>query len=280
MRNCYPALAARLLPLAGLLLIAAPVPAAENPDGWTLRDERTVQPLKLGTPVTITNLVGDVRVRDATEPTLVVVAMVQQRRDDPRQAVVKRVEGPAGQVEATFTGDAPDNLYPPGRAPRVDLTVFVPPGSAVSITTAGGRIEAKGVEGDVIARSDTGKILVRTPGLIDASSRRGDVDVLIKKLGRGRVYRAGSDAGKVSVRLPHTGAATVRAATTGRIASDYSMSVRHVATSTHKQATIEFGTSRLGRWLWGWAARRTQVELSSEQGDLAVLAPFPELEEP
>jgi hypothetical protein len=264
-----------------LLLFAALARADDPVDaGWTLRDDRTVHPLKAGTPVSITNLVGDVRVREVPDPTLTIVAMIQQHRDDPRIAIVRKGATLPCQVEALFPGAPPEGLYPPGRSARVDLTVFVPPGSPVSIATAGGRLEAKGLTGDVTARSDTGKILVRTPGLIDAASRRGDVDVQIRQLGRGRVFRICSEAGKVSVRLPAAGAATVRAATTGRIASDFSMAVVRPTTSAHKHATIQFGTSALGRRLYGWALRRSRVEIESEHGDVSVLAHFPELEDP
>lgn len=281
MHGCLFLRGGRLLLLAaGLLLGNHAAAAEEDSAAWTMRDERFTHPLKAGTPVCITNLVGDVRVRETVDPSLTVVAMIQQRREDPRRAVITRGDVLPCQLEATFPGDAPADLYPPGRAPRVDLTVMVPPGAAITIVTAGGRIEAKGVSGDVTARSDTGRIVIRTPGVIDAVSRRGDVDVRIGDLGRGRVFRVFTEAGRASVRLPATGAATVRVTTTGRIASDYSMAVARTATSTHKQATIHYGASRLGRWLFGWAARRSQVDLGSEQGDLAVLSPFPELEDP
>ena len=270
-----------LLLLTPILLLGHhPSLAQDEATGWTMRDERFTHPLKAGTPVCITNLVGDVRVRETVDPSLTVVAMIQQHRDDPRRAVITRGDVLPCQLGAAFPGDAPADLYPPGRAPRVDLTVMVPPGAPVTIVTAGGRIEAKGVSGDVTARSDTGRIVIRTPGVIDAVSRRGDVDVRIGDLGRARKFRVYTEAGRASVRLPATGAATVRISTTGRIASDYSMAVARSATSLHKQATIHYGTSRLGRSLFGWAARRSQVELGSEQGDLAVLSPFPDLEEP
>jgi hypothetical protein len=254
--------------------------AAEDGDGWTVRDQRVTHPLKAGTPVCITNLVGDVRVREVADPVLTVVAMIQQRRGDPRVPLIEKGDQHPCLVQATVPGAAPEGLYPPGRAPRVDLTVFVPPGSPVFITTAAGRIEAKGLAGDVTAHSDSGNVFVRTPGLIAASSRLGNVEVFIRKFGKGRAYRISSEAGEVSVHLPATGAACVTAETTGQIASDYTMSVRRAADSAHKRARIEVGTSRLGRWLFGWTARRTTVELGSEQGDVRVRAPFPEMREP
>ena len=273
----------RAWPLALLAAFGLGAAAARGegaaPD-WTQRDERVAHPLKAGTPVCITNLVGDVRIREAAEPVLTIVAIVQQRRDDPRVAAIAAGDQLPCVVSAAFPGAAPAGLYPPGRAPRVDLAVLVPPGSPVFVTTAAGRIEAKGMSGDVTACSDTGKISVQTPGLIRATSRRGDIEAIVKNAGRGRAFRFASETGRIAVRLPHHGAAEVTARTAGLLASDFTMAVTRPATSTHKVARVHVGTSTVGRWLTGWFRRVSTIELASEQGDIQILAPFPDLEAP
>lgn len=273
----FPRATLALCLLALTAMAEEPSPAAAD---WSVRHERTDQSLKAGTPVSITNLWGDVRVREVATPELTIVMVIQQHRDDPRTALVRKAWGPAFQLQPDFEGEAPANLYPIGLHPRIDLTVFVPPDSPVYVTTRSGFIEAKGMSGSVTATSDTGKILVQTPGLIRAYSRLGDLDIITKRASAGNAHQLGSETGNIIVRLPASGAVRVEARTRGRIASDYSMSVDHPATSTHKAAVIEKGSTCVGRLLWGWATGRMRIHIDSAQGDITVLAPLPELLKP
>ena len=264
-------------PLATGVVRAGPV---EPPSEWTTRHTRADYTLKSATPVFITNLVGDVRVRGTLAAELTVITVTQKKNADPQEPIIEVGHLTPAHVNVSFPEELPPGVYDFSGQRRVDLTVFVPSGSPVSITTGSGLIDARGAPGEVTACSDTGPIRVSTKGVITARSQRGNITAVIGDLGRGRHYRLASEAGQVTVRRRREGAALVTAETSGSVASDFSMVVQQKPTSTVKQAKIQVHTGWWRRWVTGWFSARSYVELKSVKGNVNVLGPLPELNEP
>ena len=198
----------------GALLVAATLAACAQPprtsdeafelDSFRWRAEGTPQGVILAT-----NEWGDLRVRTAHRGGLVVSAMIQ-KIGTTRDELEIRVEEAA---ETVVVRVVPRVAEPRG---RVDLTLIVPPGKRLEGTTRDGLAEIK-YNGDVVARTRHGNILIETPAHASAHSETGGITAKLSGNAWQQALSFASDSGNITIWLPEDANLVLRAATDGAI---------------------------------------------------------------
>ena len=139
--------------------------------------------LTAGDGVALINDYGDLRARTSGDSGLDYAGVVQKLDGEKR-------------APEFHTDRLPERLQIRVSAPadwngRVDASARVPAGSLLDLSTDGGLIEVRTGDNDVVARSQTGRLSIRTQGRIEARGETGDM--LIVMLGS----EFGDSAGRV-----------------------------------------------------------------------------------
>jgi Putative adhesin len=231
------------------LLVASAVAAQPSAPGFALeRVERFAQ-LPPGGVLTVENSFGDVVLRFGGYAGVVEArATLQQFADEGAPLVLEVSEGPAGvQVRVgvrSATASALALEPTKGQKKRADLVLFVPQGARLAVTALDGRFEARGVRGDLKARTRGGAITVRgTRGDLDLESTSGAIVAVPESLGRTAVQRFASASGDVTLHLVEDGSFAVRAETAGWLSTDFSLSVERDADRKRGSARIGTGAT-------------------------------------
>jgi hypothetical protein len=126
---------------------------------------------------------------------------------------------------------------------RIDLEVFVPEGHAVSVHTDQGRIEVKGVHGDVQANSTTGNISLRgIKGTIRAETREGQIDAALGTAPRKSSQRLATSTGDINIAVDDRLDAELDMATSALFGTEYSLKiVRRPGEEPNKRAHLVIG---------------------------------------
>jgi hypothetical protein len=180
-------LAAALTACAGSAPRTAEAPFALDSFRW--RDDATPQGSILAT-----NDWGDLRVRTADRGGLVVSAMIQ-RIGSTREELEIRIDETADTVIVQVV---PLVAEPRG---RVDLTLIVPPGKRLEGATRDGLAEIK-YQGDVLARTRGGDILIETAAHAGARSDTGSITAKLSGAAWRRPLSFTSGSGDVTLWLP------------------------------------------------------------------------------
>lgn len=133
---------------------------------------------------------------------------------------------------------------------RIDLVLYVPKGHAVTVRTASGVIESRGVKSDLDLGTDSGEIAVRgTDGTVQARTGDGRIEVTLEDNARpGSIQRLTSRTGVVAVIVSDKLNAEVRLSTSQQFATDYSLVVeRRDGEEPNKIATAVVGTPGSGK---------------------------------
>lgn len=133
---------------------------------------------------------------------------------------------------------------------RIDLVLYVPKGHAVTVRTASGVIESRGLKSDLDLGTDSGEIAVRgTDGTIQARTGDGRIEVTLDDNARpGSIQRLTSRTGVVAVAVSDKLNAEVRLSTSHQFATDYSLVVEHRdGEEPNKIATAVVGTPKSGK---------------------------------
>ena len=133
---------------------------------------------------------------------------------------------------------------------RIDLVLYVPKGHAVTVRTASGVIESRGVKSDLDLGTDSGEIAVRgTDGTIQARTGDGRIEVSFEdRAPLGSIQRLTSRTGNVAVNVSDKLDAEVRMSTSQQFATDYSIAVEHRdGEEPNKVATAVVGTPKPGK---------------------------------
>lgn len=218
----------RLLLAAGsgalLLALAAPAAGAQQRTGDPLRWSGA---LRSGAHVRVASMKGAVRVEPASGGTLEVVAEPRddrRRREPLRLDVVEHADGVTICVLTAERRCSADGLDDEGRGwswrgddyAATDVTVRLPRGASLAVSTGNGAVEVQGTEGEVRASSGNGAVTLRgVRGAVRASTGNGAVTVdgvqgeVQASTGNGRVtvttasgpVRASTGNGDVQVRM-------------------------------------------------------------------------------
>ena len=272
---------ARLACAAALAAAMTPTPAIGGGGAgladWQIQKVAIENPIKSGSSVIISNLYGDVRVRGIRDQSLPVHAVIQKHRDDPVDPHLAFSAGEPTTLDVRYPHDATGTNEFPVR--RVDLTVYLPPGSPVTVITRNGLIKVKGVSMPVHARSEEGAITVSAGNTIDARTRHGSIHATLKRKAQHGRSSLVTQTGTITLRFPPRTRASVVATTRGMISTEYSIKVRRDADSHYKRARLQVSHSRGLARLFDFLHRKASIEIKSEVGDIILLRPFPLLKE-
>lgn len=187
------------------------------------------------------------------------------------------VQQPDGAASIAFQPTARDGRFevapqlPQGvalaKGQRIDLVLYVPKGHAVTVRTASGVIESRGVKSDLDLGTDSGEIAVRgTDGTIQARTGDGRIEISLEdRAPPGSIQRITSRTGSVAVNVSDKLDADVRMSTSQQFATDYSITVEHRdGEEPNKVATAVVGTPKSGK-------DKAQIVLESLASEVRLL---------
>ena len=191
------------------------------------------------------NEFGDIRARSSDNDEVDVRAVVQRRRDVEAPVELHVSEDADGiLIEVRFPEAAIDrDLLLPGRPPdrRVDVAIFVPVGATFDARTVTGLLEARGLSGDARLRSESGDLVVRTSGSLDASTEHGSVRAQFLTSEWTTPPRIETTTGDIRVEVPRSTNATGHLETRFEITTDYSIEIEREGLLKTGRATIGEG---------------------------------------
>lgn len=218
-----------------------------------------------GKAVTIRNAFGDVRTRfGGYEGRVEVLATLQQLDDDGSRLEVEAKQSASGVAVTVGFRDPATDRWVTDRRPehrkRADVVVFVPLGSALSVSTDHGLVQVRGTRGSVRARTVSGEIELRkVEGSFELETESGSILVWVgdKEVGgRSSMISRGGDQAVV---LSADANVTVRVATGGLISTDFSL---------HLEDPKEGESRKMGEAVIGKGT--AELVTSSESGHLRL----------
>jgi len=249
------------------LLLLAGMPGGTLPDtspnDWQIEHYRWSGSLAAGRTIEIRNDHGDIRCRLSDGEEVFFSAVIQRHSDDPRRAEIAIEESKGGLTISV--------LYPPVDNPgaaeitpemerrRVDLTALIPAGGRITARTIKGLIEARGLESDVEASSLSGSIVLSTTGLVRARTEHGRIDATLASGTWQGLPTLETVTGDITLFLPPSTDATIRAETRGLITTDYSIEISQETAIGPKRAVARIGEGRL------------KLAISSSKGNVRIL---------
>ncbi len=254
-----------LWPMACLAALAIAATGASAQERQSDRDFRWDGPLASGRWVYVRNLNGPVRIERASGGRLEVTAVKRWRRGDPADATIEVTRVSSGDQDVLVcaiwrdvTEECSERDYRTRDNRRrnrwndrdddvsVELTVRVPDGVKVDVTTVNGGLEIDGATSVVEAHTVNGGVRARSSGgPVRASTVNGDVDVTMGALGDGDLEFSTTN-GSVEVTVPGDLNAEVTMRTVnGSVGSDFPMTVNGRINPRRITATIGRGGRRL-----------------------------------
>ena len=238
--------------------------AQPETEGWVIDRFEWEGGLDDATVISVENGLGDVRARGSEQGTLSVLAVLQYPEDDRSPPMVDVVRDGTRITVRVLPAATPSPNAASGPRPRVDLSLFVPPGIRLVVSTQDGLVEAKGLENDVEARSIRGDLRLVTSGSVRAMSERGDVTVHWTGAEWATPPSIETVTGAIELWMPRDANALVAIETAGLISTDYTLEVEHRDDRAAKRATARLGNAR------------TKIDVRSARGDVRLLrSPLP-----
>ena len=249
--------------IAAALAAAALAPSASGAqERRSDRDFRWDGAIAAGRRLYARNLNGGIRVERASGARVEVTAVKTWRRGDPTDATIEitRVGPGDGDIllcvkwrditrECNEDGYRTENRR--GRWDRdddvgVEVTVRVPDGVRLDISSINGGLEIDGATGEVEAHTVNGGIEARSSGgPINASTVNGDIDVRMGAVGTGDLEFSTTN-GSIEVTVPPGLNADVSMRTVnGSVGADFPMTVNGRITPRRINATIGRGGQRI-----------------------------------
>lgn len=246
------------LRLATLAFLAAPA-LAQSVGEWRIESHGWKRELPAGLPIAIENPYGEVRVRAFEGQGCELAGVSQRHRDDPRPIDLEPVlEADRLVVAVRMPATAEDGAAPPewGRR-RVDLTIYVPASSPLTVRTGDGAVEVKGSTTPVAVATRNGAILIESQGPLTAETDAGDVSVLLASPAWAHEAAISTRTGDVRLAVRRDARARLEVETRGRIATDFSIEID----------SVEPGLKR-GRLVLGDGAGTARIR--SHQGEVTL----------
>lgn len=225
-----------------LCLLSANLHALQAPASPTyqhLRAEHQAA-IKAGTPVVIVNHFGDVRTRPALANTVEIVSHSQFQHAAKPELVVKD-ETQQLLIEVVFP--ATSEPLPAGQKviQRVDLTLFIPNSSPLTVTTEQGLVEVKGHAAPLVVTTDRGEVRFKNSAQTQVKTVQGNIKGTFKGKPSAGKSHIETIHGTVDLRFADQAAYHVQASTKGHITSDYTMKVDWKGRERLKQVELETG---------------------------------------
>ncbi|MFQ5491542.1 MAG: hypothetical protein ACE5GE_12545 [Phycisphaerae bacterium] len=225
---------------------ARPQQSRRTPQQFSVESFRWSSPIDSGQVVQVINHYGNIRFRSSDDGLLEISAMIQKL--DPQAGDVhvnthEHADGAIIRVGPPSTPSTPAGWF----HGRVDVTVLVPPGVSISAHTLEGLIEIKGVTGDVVATSIGGDIHAVRPRHIQATTRRGQINVELAQIDQDRLLSLESVESDIAVRIAENSSLSIQARTTGALIASFSEKTASAVQKNNGtlQATLRDGGSML-----------------------------------
>ena len=235
--------------LASLLILVswlAPVAVQGQEVGkdWKLEPMEWSVPVEELETITVTNRFGAIRIGGTVGELAGIVelhGMVQRHVDDPRQPeVVREIGDGTFDIEVTYPGDAEVAESPDAwRKRRIDITVYVDKTAKLHVETVHGAVVIKGYAGPIDAVSESGKIQIKTEGLVDAISKYGEVETIFTGASLPPSFELETVTGPIHLSLPWHLSPRALLETRGEISSDYSVDIEWLPGSTLKRGAVD-----------------------------------------
>lgn len=240
-------------------------PPGENLAKQSLQWFEKVEP---GQSVRVSNPTGNVYARfGGYEGKVEILATIQKLDPDLPELEVDRASSATGlDVTVRYRQDEgeSDPLGGTGTLDtldRVDLVLFVPLGAALDVETRDGLIEVKGIKSDLTAATIKGDLKIsKVEGRVRATSERGSISATLESEVTQQAQTLTTRTGNIEVYIWEDANLEAKLATSGRIATDFSMEIEHrrfEEPGKHATATVGQGGPPL--------------TLFSKRGDLSLL---------
>ena len=244
----------RFLTSIGLMglawFIAAPA-LAQTDFEWTGQ-------LAPGQSIEVIGVNGSIHASAARGGNIAVTAAKTARRSNPAEVRIETVAHAGGvticAIYPSPDGREPNECRPGGRGrnnsrdndTRVDFTVQVPAGIGLLARTVNGSIDAEGLQSDTEGTTVNGSVSVSTTGSARATTVNGSINATMDRAVWSNGGKFTTVNGAVTVRLPATVNAEVRASTvSGGIQSDFPLQMGNDPGPKHAEGVLGAGGQRL-----------------------------------
>jgi hypothetical protein len=232
--------------------------AQVDPTDWIAEPLSWHGEVAAGGTLTLVNAHGDLRVRGKQIDGLEIVGFAQHHLDDPRPISVEpEPSGGGWRLEVTMAVTPGEEVPADWSGRRVDLTVYVPWKSPLTVRTDEGVLEALDLGAPLQAETVTGDLLAGSSEGMSLRSRSGTVGVVLEEPGWSSTATIETVSGAVSVHARPDADATVTLATRGTLTTDFSLEIERV------DASLRRGRARLG-------AGTGEVLVTSYQGAITL----------
>ena len=157
-----------------------------------------------------------------------VIANAQRIAGDPFEPDLSfSVEGGALVLNVGFDSKSndPTSQTEEMRRRRIDLTLIVPAEAMLDLATKGGLLEAKGVEGALVARTKSGDMTISSAGLVDAATEHGSIKLDMKSTSAKELPKLETVTGNIELWIPQKANLNVYVETEGVLSTDYSVEI-------------------------------------------------------
>lgn len=211
-----------------------------------------------GAAVTLINEHGDLRVRGKPSDELEIVGYLQHHVDDGREIAVEPVRSEGGwRLDVRMAASAEEEVPADWSGRRVDLTVYVPWSSPLTVRTRDGVLEALDLRAPLVVETGSGELLAGGDGDLTVESRSGSVRVVLQEPDWSSTATIETFSGPVSVWARPDADTAVSLETRGTLTTDFSLDIERLDDSLRR------ARARLG------AATGT-VRVTSYQAPLAL----------
>jgi len=188
-----------------------------------------------GAPITLVNEHGDLRVRGKPSEELEIVGYLQHHVDDGRKIAVEPVPSEGGWTLEVTMGSTPGEDVPADWSRRrVDLTVYVPWTSPLTVRTSDGVLEALDLRAPLVVETDSGELLAGGDGELTVKSRSGSVRVVLQEPDWSSTATIETFSGPVSVWARPDADAELTLETRGTLTTDFSLEVQRLDPSLRR----------------------------------------------
>ncbi|MGB8634758.1 MAG: hypothetical protein WCD66_04215 [Rhodanobacteraceae bacterium] len=215
--------------------------------------------------VRIVNYHGDIRVKRHDEDTVAIHAVIQRLPPSfARLQLHARRDNGVLQIETGYA-----KRIDPATPGRIDLAVFLPSATAVSLETRADRIVVGAREGITEATSSSGRISASSRGRLVLHSESGSIQAAALGGHWQGESRIETRSGQIVLLVPTFGGITLDASTGARLSTDFGLSV-HRQPDGNMRAHARYGDGK-SRLLVNSADGEVileQLVRSSEDGEL------------
>lgn len=221
--------------------------------------------LAAGQALQIRNEFGDVRLRFGGFEHGVEVTAVAQSPIGQAMPVVS-----FDAQSATISTALPDASLPV-LGQRIDIVVWVPEKHSLKVNTLRGLVEVRGVHSDVVVRSNSGDITARgVQGALDIETGSGAIEAAFSDRAVSAPQRAVTRTGAIVVSFGPELNAELALATSGLIATEYSVDItQKPGEEPNKTGIVKIGSTKNNVSDHSFATAN-KIEISSKRGELRL----------